>query len=89
MKTVHKFVLQMRDYVTITMPKDAKILKISKQYGDICLWALVDTENELINYEFRIAGTGHMISDNNLEFIETIDIDSGRLIFHVFLIKEK
>jgi hypothetical protein len=62
MKKVFKFMLLVQDMQVLTLPKDAQILTVHVQQGDICLWALVDPEEtETTTRLFRLAGTGHPI----------------------------
>ena len=85
MKQVFKYELTMNDHITILLPEGAKILKIDTQHGVPYIWALVDLETAP-NEEriFRIAGTGHIIDEDKLGFIDTFQMDGGDLIFHVF-----
>jgi len=87
MKSIWKFKLENSDTQSIEMPKNAKILTIQEQLGDICLWAMVDTEKKTETRHFEIFGTGESIyCDMGIErkYIGTYQLREGRLVFHIF-----
>jgi hypothetical protein len=85
MTTVWKYELPIEDHVEIKMRGDAKILKCDIQKETLCIWALVETNNQEEVRRFRIAGTGHEIKDIfDMEYIGTFQMRGGELIFHVF-----
>ena len=84
MKAVYKYPLRIDDYQSVLIPMGAKILCIKVQNGTPCLWALIDkdaTYDELVT--IRCAGTGHDIKED-VEYIDTIMISGGALVFHFF-----
>jgi len=87
MKKVFKYQLKFEDYIQIEVPNDYKILSASIQHGIPCIWILVDPNNISVTLNLRMAGTGHPISDEIVRFIDTIELDNGSLIFHIFEIK--
>ena len=84
MKTIHKFELTVTNSQKIAVPETAEILSAQVQNGTICLWVRVDTDDAHHFRELRIYGTGHEIGCGNLKFIDTVQLSSGSLIFHVF-----
>lgn len=86
MKKVYKYTIPTeRDSLTIDMPYGAKVLYAREQYSQICIWALVDPKEQLTYpYGIRIAGTGHPIDEENLEYLGSAHLDEGSLIIHVF-----
>ena len=46
---------------SIEMPEGAEVLHVHERQGEVCLWALVDTEREVETRRFVCAGTGHPI----------------------------
>lgn len=91
MKTIHKFVLPNptddNNPLHVTMPVGAEILAIQPQsyHGDICVWALVDTEAAgHIVRRIWVIGTGEPMPGVTLKFITTIQLDGGRRVFHIF-----
>ena len=87
MLKVYKYNIEINDYFDLELPFGAKILKVDVQHGYPQLWALIDPEITVMeNHKFRFAGTGHPINENSnqLNFIDTFQMDGGNLIFHIF-----
>lgn len=85
MKTIFKYPVELTDYFQIQMPDCAEVLSVQVQNGRPYIWALVEMDYAPRNYNFRLAGTGHPIEEDNLKFIGTFQIASGTLVFHLFL----
>jgi hypothetical protein len=88
MNAVWKFELDTDDYSKIDLPVGAKPLTVQDQKGHVQMWCLVDP-NETV-YEtrtFRLAGTGHPISEN-VEYIGTFQLYSGSFVGHLFEVKK-
>ena len=70
----------------INIPKDAKILKLDMQGdNDVCIWAMVDTDKELVERVFFSFGTGQEIRKDEAKknvYIGTVQW-SG-IVQHVF-----
>jgi hypothetical protein len=86
MKEIWKYELIAEDYNTISLPKGAKPLSVQAQGDDrVCMWCLIDPdEEEHEEHIFRIAGTGHPIKDENLNYISTFQLYNGSFVGHVF-----
>lgn len=84
MKTVWKYKLRLTDTQTIEVPKGGEILSAQSQYGDICLWVLLDPDSAKERREIEIYGTGNPIHDAERKFIGTVQLHGGSLVFHVF-----
>lgn len=70
---------------TVQMPEGAKVLSAHAQNESVCVWALVDPSKPMTLRTFKIIGTGWDIEDvTHLEFIGTVLLSGGRLVFHVF-----
>jgi hypothetical protein len=84
MQRVLKFKLELEDYSTIQMPARAEVINVDFQYGTLCLWALCEDGDKLVDVTYRIAGTGHPIDEhrNSLLFKGTVRLEA--LVFHVF-----
>lgn len=83
--TIWKFVIgKANDVVNVGMPKDAKILSVAMQAGQLCLWALVEPRAELTMRAIRVIGTGWDLADDikKAAFIGTV-LD-GAFVWHVF-----
>ena len=86
-ETIYKYVLNVDDKQQVSIPLDAEILSVQMQGESLCMWALIDTENEPENRTFEIFGTGHSIHwEMGVErkFISTFQIPSRGLVFHIF-----
>jgi hypothetical protein len=86
MKTIYKYDLRISDSQYIDLPINSEILSVKNQGNNLCLWALVDTdEDSKITYEIGIFGTGNEIYDNTTfkEFIDTCVMPNG-LVWHLF-----
>lgn len=83
--TIWKFNLEITDKQTIHMPNGAHILSVQEQSGELCMWAMVDPEEEYMPRKFRIFGTGHPIDldGDNSGFVGTVQCKNG-LVWHVF-----
>lgn len=89
MKSVYKYPVSSDDYFQLDMPYGAEILSVQVQQGNPYIWALVDKKEDLmVTRKFRLARTGHPISETNLSFIGTFQLDDGYLVFHLFEIGE-
>lgn len=87
MQTVWKFELEIEDYQSIEMPKGAKLLTVEVQFGIPVLYALVNPDAEKVERAIRIAGTGHSIVENNIEYIGSFQMHGGAFVAHVFEIQ--
>lgn len=85
-KRVWKYQLSITDWQALYMPIGAVILSVQEQFGDICLWAMVDSEEEI--YENRIiiiVGTGNPAEHvDPINYIGTVQTHDGSLVWHVF-----
>jgi len=87
MKTVWKFNLPVHDRSRIEMPKGAQVLHVDCQEpATIQLWALVDSDAEYIERFFRVAGTGHSLSDriDDQKFVGTVVDKWAGLVWHIW-----
>ena len=87
MKKIYKYTLNIEDRQGLEMPTGAKILSAKNQGDNICLWALVDTEEKMtMTYEIEIFSTGNPVYENDKtfrEFIDTCVMPNG-LVWHLF-----
>jgi hypothetical protein len=92
MRTIHKYHLEITDNIVIKLPRWSKILSIGVQPNSsalggeqVCLWALVETNNPLEEVYLKMRGTGHDCEGIDAEnFIGTVIMAKGRLVFHIF-----
>lgn len=88
MKSIWKYRLSVTDVQAVNIPAGAKILCVQIQGGIPCLWAMVDPLERLAQRRVRIFGTGQPARDfeiNGIEYIGTIQMSSGSLVWHVFV----
>ena len=85
-KRIWKYQLEVVDVQNISMPKGAEILTIQVQYGEPCLWALVDPKEEVEKRTIEIFGTGNpiLVDMEMRKYITTFNLLDGGLVFHVF-----
>jgi len=81
---VFKYVFEggITDNYTISMPQGAELLHVGLQHGRICLWARVNPGAKMVDYHFRLVGTGHDGADGR--YLGTVSFHSGDLVFHIF-----
>ncbi len=84
MQTIHKYPIEITDSQEVMLPDGARILTVQLQHGQACLWALVESENPLKPRRILSYGTGHPVSDSNMQYISTIQIEGSSLVFHFF-----
>jgi hypothetical protein len=89
MLAVWKFTILLDDEVNVEMPYGAKLLHVASQYGDpavLQLWALVEPTASPAKRQIYIRGTGQPISDleAGLDYVGTVIVADGRLVWHVF-----
>jgi len=91
--TIWKYVL--KPTCELEMPKGAQILSVQTQQQmnvgsgaqseEVCLWALVDPAQPKETRRFSVFGTGHtVLTDVGMRFLGTVQLELGRLVFHVF-----
>lgn len=80
---VYKYPIKITDKQSVEMPLSGKILTAQMQGDQLCLWALVDPDNDWEGYRIiYVHGTGHPIKEENLKYIATVQ--TRGLVFHVF-----
>lgn len=87
MQTIYKYPLEVTDKQSLTLPDGAKILSVQMQGESLCLWAMVSPTIQAIETRtFWIYGTGHdvTLAPEHLNFLATVQMRGGTLIFHVF-----
>ena len=85
MKTIWKFELEITRNQVVAMPLGERVLSVGEQDGRLFVWALVDTDAEMMSVPFFVAGTGHQVNESSQwEFIDTVQMSNG-LVWHVFM----
>jgi len=88
-KTVHKYEINLHDLdresmAMVKIRKGATLLSVGTQrFGYVAIWAQVDTETPMMDWQIWIYGTGHTIAaPDTAKFLGTVFMDG--LVFHVF-----
>lgn len=68
MKVIYKYRLPFMEKSKVVMHKDANIIRIDGLDGAIWLWAIVDTEEPLVERTFHLFKTGGEMPDNIEEY---------------------
>ena len=61
MRTIYKYKIEIQDRQIIEMPFHSQILHLEVVDGDVFLWAMVETDNHMVNVEFVTFATGQEI----------------------------
>jgi hypothetical protein len=83
MKKVWKYELT-PTHQTFEMPTGAKIVSVILQRGGPVMYAEVDPTAPLVKRNFIVVATGDSVYYEDAEFIATIGLADGALVFHVF-----
>ena len=101
MRKIFKYPLRLEDKQTVTLPFEHNVLSVGVQLVNedflgapivgegIMLWAMIDENNypvhKTVDRTIHIIGTGNSIPNVELKFIGTVQLQKGKLVFHVFL----
>jgi len=88
-ETIWKYDIIVNDLIHLQMPEDAEILCIQVQNGNPCIWAKVNPENKMEKRSFLMFGTGHRITNPEIEkkYIGTFQL--GSFVGHLFELIQK
>jgi len=87
MKRIFKYDIPVADHFELDLPLNAEVLTFQSQRGSFYIWAIIE---EGLNDEkryFRLAGTGHDLTEDSpkiKKYIGTAQIANGGLVFHLF-----
>lgn len=77
----------------VNMPIGSRILKCKYLNNRISIWVLFSSsqENELSIRRFIVLGTGdkHDLSNGDLEYVDSLIVNNGNYVFHVFELDQK
>lgn len=85
MKTIFKYLLEVTDVQEIELPVGGKPLCVQVQNGMPWIWALVDDKNPKEAKAVRMYATGHNCEESISDYLGTFQLESGSLVFHVFI----
>lgn len=81
---IHKQTLVLNEEQRIWLPEGAKILSVQAQRGQIAMWYLNDGAPSRL-YTVVIVGTGHNVPAGALQYVGTVQMNDGTLVWHIFL----
>jgi len=84
MTYVYKYPLAIQQSQFVTVPLGAEFLTAQAQHEGICLWALVTPSQKEERRFIEVFGTGHTMPPASRDYIGTVQLEGGSLIFHVF-----
>lgn len=84
MRTIYKYHIEIRNFQILKVPQDRKILSVQVQKDEVCIWAEVDTQSPMSDLKVYVFGTGHPIQQKDLNYIGSVQLLGGDLVFHVF-----
>jgi hypothetical protein len=68
----------------VEMPSSAQPLCAQMQGITPMLWALVDGDEQTVDWHVRCYGTGHPLEDYPGQYVGTFQMGDGALVWHVF-----
>ena len=88
MYKIFKYPLDVTDVQTLKLPVGATILTAMNQFETICIWAKISTTSydakKFRDRTIYIFGTGNPVPNVEMKYINSVALEGGRLIFHVF-----
>jgi len=85
MKQIWKYKLDYKDAIQqIEVPAYSEFLCIQQQLGTVCLWYLVEPNNEPVVKNIEICMTGSDMADSNRMYLGTCQIHDGFIVAHYF-----
>ena len=84
MRTIHKFPLVIGVITVVALPSSAAVLCAQMQYGELCIWVLLDDPGPKASRKFAVYGTGQEFPQVSYDYIDTVQQADGALVWHVF-----
>lgn len=85
MKTIYKFPLEIKSESTVSMPRGAEIIEVGMQRGELCIWAMCDSEARSVPRTFDVVGTGHDCKElKSYTHLGTAHDTEHGFVWHVF-----
>ena len=85
-KRIWKFNLELTGEQEIAMPRDSQILSAQFQGNQLCVWAIVELDNDTVPYRFSIFGTGDPLPPvlGWRTYLCTVQQPGLPLVWHIF-----
>lgn len=84
MKKIYKYELEVTDKQVVMVPEDSEPLSVQVQNGIVCLWMLVDPDQQLEELHVFVVGTGNKMPAgvDEHDYVGTVQV--GEFVWHVF-----
>ncbi len=89
MRTIYKYEIALGDGVIISTHRVVHWLFAALQDGHPMVWAVVETDSGIAPRTIHVRGTGHPMTGDEGEYIGTIQMADGILVFHIFSSKKE
>lgn len=83
-KVIWKFVVPLSYAEEIEVPNGAEIFHVGLQRGQICMWAKVDPDAEMVKREFMVEGTGQPANRRLHDATHLGTVYHDNFVWHVF-----
>lgn len=70
--------------VSVSMPKDARVLSVGNQHEQLAVWAVASPGSLIETRKFLVLCTGEPYEGTVAKFLGTVQFDNGVFIVHVF-----
>lgn len=87
-QVIYKYTLKAASIEDISVPKDAKFLKVAAQGNDICVWFQCNKEPlEVRTIQIHTIATGVDFDDYGLTYRDSVvmTMDGFDLVFHIYM----
>ncbi|MBA7688460.1 hypothetical protein ES703_96941 [subsurface metagenome] len=87
MKRIFKYGIPPTNHFELVLPLNAEILTFQSQKEGFYIWAIIEEGLNVEKRYFRLAGTGHDLTEDFpkiKKYIGTAQIADGGLVFHLF-----
>ncbi len=87
---IYKYPIGVDDTFSLRMHRGARVLCVQLQRapetgGDLCVWAMVDTDAPLVERTFALRGTGHDCTGlGDKPHVGTFQLAGGAFVGHLF-----
>lgn len=90
-ESIFRYVLEITDDQTITMPVGAHILCVERHLNSEShaeIWAMVNGKAKMESRRFIFRGTGNHMDGTEGRYVGTIQTNNGVLVWHLFEYRE-
>lgn len=84
MRTIYKYKLELKETQRVSMPAYSQIIKAGVQDNEIYIWAIIDTDKELLDKLIRIVGTGNSTDAMTQANYHIDTVFMGSFVWHIF-----